>query len=97
MIESNFLPQGNNQIILATDGLFNNPNYSQQELFSFVKNKTDDDIILSVMGFGTDDDAIKLMKRLASKGNGSFLQIENARGANEVLIEEIKFHSLKRK
>ena len=95
LIESNFITGGNNQIILATDGLFNNPDYSQKDLFSLVEDKASEHIILSVIGFGKDNDAIKLMKRLAGRGQGSFIQIESVSAANEALIEEIKLHSLK--
>ncbi len=91
--EQNFISGGNNQIILATDGLFNNPGYSEDELFSMVKEKTKDDIILSVIGFGQDNDALRLMKRLSSKGSGSFIQIPDKQAADEILINEIKLQS----
>ncbi len=89
----NFIAGGNNQIIIATDGLFNNPGYSKDEVFALAREKTKSNIILSVVGFGQDEDAIRMMKKLAEKGNGSFMQIPTQEAADEILINEIKLQS----
>lgn len=91
--EQNFIPDGNNQIILATDGLFNNPGYSENEMFSLSRQKAKNGIILSVVGFGQDETAIRMMKKLAYKGKGNFIQIPDMDAAEKILIDEIKLQS----
>ncbi len=91
--EQNLIPGGNNQIIIATDGVFNGPNYSESDLYTLVKQKAKDGVILSVVGFGQDEDALKMMRKMAEKGSGSFIQIPDAQAANKILIEEIKLQS----
>ncbi|GIV33418.1 MAG: hypothetical protein KatS3mg031_0953 [Chitinophagales bacterium] len=91
--EQNFVPDGNNQIILATDGLFNNPGHSEKELFDLVKEKSKNNIILSVIGFGQDKSALRLMKQMAKEGSGSFIRITNSEAARQILIDEIKYQS----
>lgn len=92
--QQNFIPGGNNQVIIATDGVFNGPSFSESAIYSMVRDKAADDIILSVVGFGDDKEAIKMMKKMAYKGNGSFIQISDQGVADEILINEIKTQSL---
>ncbi len=94
MTEKHFINGGNNQIILATDGLFNNPGHSEKVLFDMVNEKSRGDIKLSVIAFGEDKEALKRMKKLAQTGKGSFIQIRNTEAARDVLVEEVKLQSL---
>ena len=91
--EQNFISGGNNQVIIATDGLFNSPGFSESAIFSLVRGKAADNIILSVVGFGDDKDALRMLKKMADKGNGNFIQIPDKPAADEALIDEIKFQS----
>ncbi len=87
----NYIPDGNNQIILATDGKFRfYPD--DQKLY---KTKQGDKIIkLSTMAFGNDKDAMKNLKEIAEIGNGHFIHIKSRAKAKEQLLEEIKENSL---
>jgi len=93
IIEQHFNPTGNNQIILATDGMFNSPNFSERELFKMVRDYASDNIKLSVVGFGQDEKATKLMKRIAEEGTGNFIQISKDIDNTQLLVNEIKSQS----
>jgi Mg-chelatase subunit ChlD len=93
--EKNFAFTGNNQIILATDGLFNNPTYDESALINLVKRKAEMGIKLSIVGFGNDPKAHRLMKKLTFVGRGNFIQIKNGNDSTGALIEEVKSNSAK--
>lgn len=96
LLQYYYIGDGNNQIILATDGLFSSVNapITESELNKEVrKQANDNNIRLSVVGFGQDDEGEKLMQKLASNGQGQFIQIKNPWEAKTVLIEEIKLNS----
>lgn len=87
----NYIPNGNNQIILATDGKFRfYPD--DQKLY---KTKQGEKLIkLSTMAFGNDKDAMKNLKEIAEIGGGHFIHIKSRAKAKEQLLEEIKENSL---
>lgn len=87
----NYIPNGNNQIILATDGKFRfYPD--DQKLYLFKQG--DKQVKLSTMAFGNDKDALKNLKEIAEIGKGNFIHIKNRSKAKEQLLEEIKQNSL---
>lgn len=88
-----YLPNGNNQVIIATDGLFNSPKFDKDAMFDLVKENAKNDIQLSVIGFGSDDEAIKMMKKLAGRGDGNFIKMGRESADSNLLIEEIKSNS----
>lgn len=87
----NYISDGNNQIILATDGKFRfYPD--DQKLY---KTKQGDKLIkLSTMAFGNDRDAMKNLKEIADIGNGNFIHIKSRSKAKEQLLDEVKENSL---
>ncbi|MCB0509473.1 MAG: VWA domain-containing protein, partial [Bacteroidetes bacterium] len=96
LLQYYYIGDGNNQIILATDGLFSSVNapITENELNKEVrKQASNNNIRLSVIGFGQDEEGEKLMQKLASNGEGQFIQIKNPWEAKTVLIEEIKLNS----
>lgn len=96
VLETYYISNGNNQIILATDGLFStvNQTMTERQLNKLVKDKaTKQNIKLSVVGFGNDPVGDKLMTELALNGSGKFIKIRNQWDAESVLIEEIKVNS----
>jgi hypothetical protein len=96
LADKNYALAGNNQIILATDGLFNSPNFDEDALMDLVKQQAKYGIKLSVVGFGDDEKAHKLMKKLASYGKGNFIHITSDTNSGTVLVDEIKSNSLKK-
>lgn len=94
-VEKNFLDGGNNQIILATDGKFNSSSFSESDMLDMIKDKSNADIKLSVVGFGQSDSAQRMMKRMANKGKGNYMQILPGQTDLGLLVEEIKANSRK--
>lgn len=94
-IDNNYIKQGNNQIILATDGEFKNSTNELKDLNSLIRKQLKKGINLSVVGFGQDETAAKLMKRLAYSGKGRYINIKSSVDAEEVLVDEIKTNSYK--
>ena len=77
-------------MILATDGKFNF--YSEDEK-KFIAQQENNPIVMSVIGFGDDRDAIKNLKEIAEKGKGSFIHIKKKTNLDELLMEEVKERS----
>ncbi len=90
-----FIEGGNNQVIVVTDGIFNGTNSNPQEVKSLIKAYSERGIILSVVGFGRDQQAILQMTKMAETGKGSFIPFDNGANARPKLIEEIKSRSRK--
>lgn len=87
--KKNFIKNGNNRIILATDGDFNVGISSQGELIRLIEEKRDDGIFLSVLGFGTGNIKDSKMEQIADKGNGNYHYIDNILEAKKVLATEL--------
>lgn len=94
-LERQLIVGGNNQLIIATDGKFNSSKFSEKEALQLVKDNSDKGIVLSIIGFGDDKEAGRLMKKLAGSGGGSFLQVNTDEDPTELLAEEIKLRSQK--
>ncbi len=92
-LEKQLISGGNNQLIIATDGKFNSSKFSEKDAVNMVKSNSDKGIVLSIIGFGDDREAGRLMKKLASLGSGSFLQVKENEDPTELLAEEIKNRS----
>lgn len=92
-IDSNYISEGNNQIILATDGEFKDKDDELREMSVLVRQKMRRGILLSVVGFGQQSEAVKLMKKLAFWGKGRYINIQHESDAEGALIEEIKKNS----
>ena len=84
-----FVYNGNNRVILATDGDFNVGITSIEGLESFIEEKREEGIFLSVLGFGTGNTDFYTMETLADKGNGHFAYIDSVKEAEKVLVEEL--------
>lgn len=95
LAQDHFIPWGNNQLILATDGEFNSPGFSDRKLENMMKDYRDSGIILSVIGFGQNDVAVKRMAMLAGSGGGAYLDFRPGVRVVEMLLSEIKMNSRK--
>lgn len=89
-----FIPNGNNQVFISTDGILNSSSMSNEDLYKLAsKAWRQDKIILSTIGFGKDAKAISFLQKLAKSGHGNFLQILNTNTDINTLIEEVKNQS----
>jgi Ca-activated chloride channel homolog len=84
-----FEEDGNNRVILATDGDFNVGVSSDSELVRLIESKRKERIFLTVLGFGTGNLQDAKMEQLADKGNGNYAYIDNVREARKVLVNEM--------
>jgi Ca-activated chloride channel family protein len=90
MAQQNFLKNGNNRVILATDGDFNVGVSSDAELVRLIEQKRDRGIFLTVLGFGTGNYKDAKMEQLADKGNGNYAYIDTLLEAKKVLVNDLR-------
>ena len=86
--QENFQPEGNNRIILATDGDFNVGESSDAGMERLVEKKREAGVFLTVLGFGMGNYQDSKMELLADKGNGNYAYIDNMQEAKKVLVSE---------
>ena len=84
-----FKNNGNNRIILCTDGDFNVGITSDGDLKNIVSEKRQSGIYLSVLGFGMGNYKDSKIEIMADNGNGSYYYIDNLREAKKVLVDEM--------
>lgn len=80
---------GNNRVILCTDGDFNVGISSESGLEALISEKRESGIFLSVLGFGMGNYKDNKMEVLADKGNGNYAYIDNLREAKKVLVDDM--------
>lgn len=86
--EKNFIHDGNNRIILATDGDFNVGVSSNAEMEELVEKERNTGVYLTVLGFGMGNYKDSKMEILADKGNGNHAYIDNINEAKKIFIHE---------
>jgi Ca-activated chloride channel family protein len=86
--KDNFLKNGNNRIILATDGDFNVGASSDDDLVRLIEQERKSGVFLSVLGYGMGNYKDNKMQQLADKGNGNHSYIDNINEARKVLVNE---------
>ncbi len=87
--KQSFMPNGNNRVILATDGDFNVGVSSDAELVQLIEQRREQGIFLTVLGFGTGNVKDSKMEKLADKGNGNYAYVDNIMEARKVLVTEM--------
>lgn len=90
LLKKSFLPDGNNQLIVITDGVFQPAD--QIEIEKLVGKSVKKKIITSVVGIQCVSFAATKLSEVSNKGKGSFLVIDNENDLG-VLIEEMKIRS----
>jgi len=86
--KQNFRKDGNNRVILATDGDFNVGESSDAAMERLIEEKRKDGIFLTVLGYGMGNYKDSKMEILADKGNGNYAYIDNILEAQKVLVNE---------
>jgi Ca-activated chloride channel family protein len=87
--QENFLDNGNNRVILATDGDFNVGVSSIEKLEKLIEKKRRSGIFLSVLGVGDDNYQDARMEMLADKGNGNYAYLDSLQEAEKVFRKEL--------
>ena len=86
--KSQLIKGGNNRVILATDGDFNEGETSEEELEKLVSQYKDWGVYLTCLGVGMGNYKDSKLEVLAKKGNGNFAYLDDAREAEKVLVRE---------
>ena len=86
--KKNFISNGNNRIILCSDGDFNVGISSAEGLEQLIERERKSGVFLTVLGYGMGNYKDKKIQVLAEKGNGNHAYIDNLQEANRVLVGE---------
>ncbi len=86
--QDHYIQDGNNRIILATDGDFNVGSSSNAEMERMIEQKRENGVFMTVLGFGMGNYKDDKMEIIADKGNGNYAYIDNIQEARKVLITE---------
>lgn len=90
LAQENFIKNGNNRVILATDGDFNVGTSSSTDLKKLIEEKRKSGVYLTCLGYGMGNYKDTTMETLANKGNGNYAYIDNIQEANRFLGKEFK-------
>ncbi|MCI0437364.1 MAG: von Willebrand factor type A domain-containing protein, partial [Gemmatimonadetes bacterium] len=85
----NLRADGNNRVILATDGDFNVGESSDAAMIRLIEEERKSGVFLTVLGFGTGNIKDSKMEALADHGNGSYAYIDNLMEARKTLVHEL--------
>lgn len=86
--KENFKKEGNNRVILCTDGDFNVGASSDADMEQLIENERKSGVFLTVLGFGMGNYKDSKMQKLADKGNGNHAYIDGITEAKKVLVNE---------
>ena len=94
--QEHFMKNGNNRIVLATDGDFNVGPSSDREMKKLIKKHRKKGVYISVLGFGMGNYKDSKMETIADNGNGNYYYIDHLLEARKVLVEEFSgtFHTI---
>ena len=85
-----YIQDGNNRVILATDGDFNVGTSSTGALVNLIEEKRKDDIYLTILGFGMGNYKDGRMEQISNAGNGNYFYIDNIKEAEKVFGKEMR-------
>ena len=86
--KENFISNGNNRVVLCTDGDFNVGVSSDASLEQLIEQERKSGVFLTVLGYGTGNYQDAKMQKLSNKGNGNHAYIDNFQEARKVLVNE---------
>jgi len=87
-----YIDNGNNQVIIATDGDFNQ---GDENVNKIAKKHKKCGLIVSVIGIKTKPEPEENMRTLAKNGGGNYIAIDSYDRALNSLVNEIKINSFK--
>lgn len=96
VLKEGFIADGNNQIILATDGGFNGLGKSENQLNWLVKRKAEQQMKFSTLAFGKNRRGKELIEELSISGEGDYLYIETEEQAKVDLNKMIMKQSARK-
>jgi Ca-activated chloride channel family protein len=87
--EENFIEDGNNRVILATDGDFNTGVSSDAEMVRLIEEKRESGVFITALGFGYGNYKDSKLEKIADHGNGHYAYIDDIAEARKVLGNEL--------
>jgi len=90
LAEEHFVKNGNNRVIIATDGDFNIGVTANASLDDLISEKRKSNIFLTCLGYGMGNYKDSKMQVLAQKGNGNYAYIDTYQEAQKFLEREFK-------
>ncbi|RZA01886.1 MAG: DUF3520 domain-containing protein [Sphingobacteriaceae bacterium] len=84
----NFIKAGNNRIILATDGDFNVGASSDDDMEQLIEQERKSGVSISILGYGMGNLKDSKMERIADKGHGNYVYIDNITEATKSMVSE---------
>lgn len=93
LAESHFIAGGNNMVIIGTDGVFAQTDENGNNITVLVEEYLGKNIKLGVMAFGRDENALQSMEKMARKGQGGYMRMDNPENAPKLLLEQIQKQS----
>jgi len=88
LARNHFIKDGNNRVVLATDGDFNVGLKKEEDLEELIISQRKDGVYLTCLGVGMGNYKDSKIQTLAQRGNGNFAYIDNHREAEKVLMQE---------
>ncbi len=88
--KENLIKDGNNRVILCTDGDFNVGASSTSEMVRLIEEKRKDDIYLTICGFGMGNYKDGRMEQISNAGNGNYFYIDSIKEAEKVFVRELR-------
>ncbi|MBN2893417.1 MAG: VWA domain-containing protein [Bacteroidales bacterium] len=89
--QKNLIQDGNNRIILATDGDFNVGMSSNEEMVDLITEyRQKYDIYLTICGFGMGNYKDDKMEQISNAGNGNYFYIDSEKEAEKVFVKDIR-------
>ena len=86
----NLIKNGNNRVILCTDGDFNVGVSSTGDLVRLIEEKRKNNIYLTICGFGMGNYKDSRMEQISNAGNGNYFYIDNIHEAKKVFVKEMR-------
>ena len=87
--EEYYIKDGNNRIILATDGDFNLGISDTDQLVEYISEKRETGIYFSAFGFGYGNYKDEKLERIAMAGNGVYHYIDDIMSARKAFVDNI--------
>lgn len=87
--QSNFIEDGNNRVILATDGDFNVGVSSRSGLLELIEKNKGNEIFLTICGFGMGNYKDGTMEEISNWGDGNYFYIDSMDEARKVFQKEL--------
>ncbi|MEO6720162.1 MAG: von Willebrand factor type A domain-containing protein [Ferruginibacter sp.] len=89
LAKNTFIKDGNNRVILATDGDFNVGETSEKALEDLITRERQTGVYLTCLGVGMGNFKDSKLETLAKRGNGNYAYLDDIHEAEKVLVKEV--------